>query len=359
MIKGFNLVKIISGGINRMKVNRFFKGFCAALIAAMAVSAAVQAEAVPEGTYLSELTGLPTDAALKDQRPVAVMVDNESTAYPHFGLAEGDVVYELMNSTANGHITRLMVLLKDWDKITQMGNIRSTRCTNVILAGEWNAILCHDGNPFYTNEYFRRDYAQDHISGTFSRVNNGKAWEFTEYILPGDLENNISSRGISRTYDFYHPEEDSHFHFVEYGTETDLTDRANVTALNKVVLPFEHTNSTLVYNEGTGTYDFYCYGSIHQDGEDNQVLTFENVILQKCDYTLYDQNGYMIYNVLAEDMPGYYISNGHAQSIKWDKSVERGLTRYYDLDGNPLAINRGKTYICLVPSEMWDSLVME
>ena len=133
----------------------------AAVAEAPAAGEAVQAE----GTYISELTGEPISSELKDQRPIAAMVDNESTAYPHYGVAEGDVVYELMNSTANGHITRLMVLQKDWGKVQQLGSIRSVRPTNIMLAAEWNAVLCHDGGPFYVDEYFAKDYGKDHFSG--------------------------------------------------------------------------------------------------------------------------------------------------------------------------------------------------
>ena len=68
-------------------------------------------------------------------------------------------MYEMMNSTANGRITRLMALVKDWEKITRFGNIRSTRSTNVMLAAEWNAVLCHDGGPFYIDPYISRDYS--------------------------------------------------------------------------------------------------------------------------------------------------------------------------------------------------------
>ena len=82
-----------------------------------------------EGMYRSEITNEWIDESLKDQRPVAVMVDNEKTALPHYGLTEADVVYEIMNSTANGRITRLMAIVKDWGKITQFGSIRSTRPT--------------------------------------------------------------------------------------------------------------------------------------------------------------------------------------------------------------------------------------
>ena len=339
----------------KMKGKMLFRKMAAAAAALTLAVCPVYAEA-PEGTYFSELTGLPTDASLKDQRPVAVIVDNESLAYPHFGTAEGDVVYELINSTQNGHITRLMVLLKDWAGIQQMGSIRSVRSTNIPLAAEWNAVICHDGGPFYVDEYFKKDYARDHFSGTFSRVNNGKSREFTEYILPGDLDRNFQNTGASTTYNSFAPETESHFCFVPYGSQADLAAQGEVREAGTVKLPFEHTNSTLVFNQETGTYDYYCYGKLHTDGEDNEVMTFENVLIQECDIHLLDENGYMVYNYLGENLPGYYITEGRAIPITWTKTEETGLTTYRTLNGDELQINRGKTYISLVPDDMWDYL---
>ena len=86
-------------------------------------------EETREGMYRSELTNEWIDEGLKNQRPIAVMVDNEKIALPHYGLTEADVVYEIMNSTLNDRITRFMVLVKDWGKIQQMGSIRSTSGT--------------------------------------------------------------------------------------------------------------------------------------------------------------------------------------------------------------------------------------
>ena len=51
---------------------------------------------LPEGMYFSELTNEPIDESLKNQRPIAAMVDNDKRALPHFGLNEADIVYELM-----------------------------------------------------------------------------------------------------------------------------------------------------------------------------------------------------------------------------------------------------------------------
>ena len=76
------------------------------------------------------------------------MIDNDTKALPHYGLSEADVVYEMMNSTANKRVTRLMAIYKDWQNVGQIGNVRSTRPTNILLASEWNAILIHDGDRF-------------------------------------------------------------------------------------------------------------------------------------------------------------------------------------------------------------------
>ena len=344
-----------------MKIRKFAALLTAAMMICVPVAAeeAVTAEqAAPAGdTYISELTGEPISIELQQQRPIAAMVDNEITAYDHYGVAEGDVVYELMNSTENGHITRLMVLVKDWGKIQQLGSIRSVRPTNIMLAAEWNAVLCHDGGPFYVDEYFAKDYGKDHFSGTFSRVNNGKSTEFTEYILAGDLDNNFNNSGISRTYTNT-AAENPHFNFVTYGQKVDLSSTGSAIPAQQVVLPFEHTNSTLTYNAGTGTYDLSCYGKLHTDAEDGQTLTFKNVIIQECAFTLYDENGYMVYNCVNTGQPGYYLTEGQAIPIVWTKTSEDGVTKYFDKNGNPLTINTGKTYISLVPDTMWGSMTI-
>ena len=313
----------------------------------------------PEGMYFSEINGLPIDEALKDQRPIAVMVDNETIAYPHYGVAESDLVYEMMNSTHNGRITRLFCLVKDWEKVTQMGSIRSSRPTNIILAGEWNAMQCHDGGPGYVNEYFAKGYAKEHFSATFSRVKNGKAWEFTEYVMTGDLDRNFKNTGYSRTYNKYKQEGD-HFQFADYGTELDLNKDGNGIKANRLELPFPHNESTLLYNPETKTYDYYCYGILHKDAEDAQVLSFKNVIVYECSFHEYDNKGYMIYNIVGNSGEGYYLTNGYAQKITWKKgSNDTDITHYYDENGNELVINRGKIYIGIVPADSWGKLILK
>ncbi len=326
-----------------------------------AEEAADEPYVLPEGMYFSELTGEPISEDIKDQRPIAAMVDNESIALPHYGTAEADVVYELMNSTKNDRITRLMCVVKDWGSIEQLGSIRSTRPTNIMLAAEWNAVLCHDGGPYYNDQYFSQPWSA-HFSGTFSRINNGKASEFTEYIVNGDLDNNFDSyagrAGYETTYNEY-ANEGSHFNFVPYGEEIELDEKYSRSyQAFKVSLPFTHNGSQLIYNTDSKNYEYYEYGDIHEDAEDGDPLAFKNVLLQCCSFTQLDENGYLIYNCIGSGQ-AWYLTNGIAKDVTWFKTSETDVTKFYDETGEELQINTGKTYIGLIPEDTWDKVIFE
>lgn len=301
----------------------------------------------------SELTGLPIRDAIVNQRPVAIMVDNEKTALNHYGVGEADIVYEMMNSTANGRITRLMCVYKDWQNLKQTGSIRSVRTTNVMIADEYNAVLIHDGGPFYINTYLAQPYA-DHLSGGFTRVKNGKAREFTEYCFGNELVTRFSKAKLSTAYTI--PMERA-THFVFSGNENTL---ANGTSAVSVDLSgaFPHNKSMLSYNTITKTYDYAEYGKMHIDAEDNQVATFKNVILQNTPFIQLDANGYLTYNCIGNGT-GMYLTNGKAIPITWAKASETGMTKYYDASGNEINVNVGKTYIALIPSDTWAKVVVK
>ena len=324
-------------------------------------------EVAPEHSYRSELTNEWIDEDLKDQRPIAVMVDNEKTALPHYGLTEADVVYEIMNSTLNDRITRFMVLVKDWESITQLGSIRSVRPTNFMLAAEWNAVLCHDGGPFFIDTWVAKDYTNN-FSGGFASFSNGKATEFTEYITYDKYTNSnkgktydglkqrFANSKYTTTYNQYY--EGPHFQFA--ADEQTFSDRSDADTATVVELPFPHNKSTLKYNESTGTYDYYEYGAAHLDPlHDSAQLTFKNVILQNTTFSELGE-GYLIYNAIDSGRDGYYITNGQAIEVTWTKSGESDITVYYDKKtGKEIELNTGKTYISLIPSDSWSDLVIK
>ena len=312
-----------------------------------------------EGMYRSELTNEWIDEALTDQRPIAAMVDNEKTALPHYGLSKADIVYEMTNSTLNDGVTRFMVLFKDYRSIDQIGSIRSVRPTNLVIAPEWDAIVCHDGGPFYIDDYLANDYV-DHFSGTFSRVDNGKSREFTEYILSGDMDKNFSNSSVSETYTSYYKGQ-NHFNFAPDGQPQDLSSYSDAKSATSIQLPFKHNKPSLSYDEASEKYLYSEYGQAHKDpGNGDAQLAFDNVLLQNARYVKFDDNGYMMFYAKDTGREGYYITKGKAIKITWTKPEDDcEPTRYYDTDGNEITINTGKTYIALIPDDIYSGLSIQ
>ena len=338
--------------------------------------------------YRSELTGEWISKDLENLRPVAIMVDNEILTYPHYGINQADVVYEMMNSTANGRITRFMCLVKDYSQITRFGGVRSIRPTNFLVGFPYEAIFCHDGGPFYINDYVAKKYCY-HFSGIFGRFTRTTAerpsWatsyagrtyasEFTEFATYEDyknpntgktytgLKNALAKASFSKEYSSSY--KGTGFNFLE-DEETDLTNENGVKDANDVSLPFSHTSTALKYNKDTKTYDLYEYGNAHTDAEDNNnVTTFKNVLLLNCSFSQLDEHGYMIYNYYnyygsgKTKADGYYLTNGHAIPIKWTKTnSDSDPAHYYNAKtGEELVMNAGKIYISLIPSDSWSQV---
>lgn len=310
-----------------------------------------------ENMYRSELTGEWIDDSIQSQRPVAIMVDNEVAALDHYGLTQADIVYEMMNSTANGEITRFMAIVKDWGSITRFGSIRSVRPTNFMIAPEYNAVLIHDGGPFYIDEYLSNPWI-DNLSGGFARIDNGKSREFTEYVTTGEIASRLEANGYDTEYNSYY--QGQQWQFADKTALNNLGELSNSTDCTFVDLPFPHNSSELTFDAASNTYLYSEYGKAHVDPEnDNARLAFTNVILQCAEHTQLDENGYMKFNIMNRSGNGYFITGGKAIPVTWKKGDAIDATKFYDASGAEIILNTGKTYIALVSTSRWDELVLE
>lgn len=324
-------------------------------------------EVAPPNSYRSELTNEWISNDIKNQRPLAVMVDNEKKALDHYGTSDADIVYEMQNSTLNGRITRLMCIYKDWQNLERVGSVRSTRPTNCYIAPEYNAILIHDGGPFYIDDWLSKPHAKDHLSGGFARFDNGKPWEYREYLTTEDytsdgktydsVQDRIAAAGFDTEYNEYYMGE--HFKFADKAFS--LKDAPNSMVAEKVILPYEHNSTELTYDSETQTYVYSEYGQEYIDALHDCHLTFKNVIIQSANVYVLDENGYLCYNTIGHPMEeGYYLTNGYAIPIEWQKLNEDSVTRFYNKEtGEELELNTGKIYITLCPDDLWDELVIK
>ncbi len=314
-------------------------------------------EPVP-GCYRSELTNEWIDEAIQNQRPIAVMVDNELTALPHYGTSQADIVYEMMNSTMNGRITRFMCVYKDWANVDRIGSVRSTRTTNLQIAPEYNAVVCHDGGPFYIDMFLKNPFV-DNFSGGFARIDNGKSREFTEYITKGEVQKRFDGNNMSTQYNQYY-QGGQHFQFASRANPIDLSSVSGAIDCTSIVLPYEHNHSKLEYVPETGKYRYSEYGKEYKDAGNGSYLEFENVIIQECKHEQLDDHGYMNFFVKqSSGMSGYYCTRGKAIPLTWSKQDDIYPTKFYGPDGEEIRINTGKTYITLCPADNWSNLKIQ
>ena len=102
------------------------------------------------------------------------------------------------------------------------------------------------------------------------------------------------------------------------------------------------------------------YGQEYIDALTDEHMEFKNVIIQESTFTQFDEHGYMNFWIHDnENMHGYYLTGGKAIPITWAKDkYDMFPTQFYVADGTMIQMNIGKTYICIVPDDSWDKIVI-
>lgn len=299
------------------------------------------------GKVRSVLTGEYISKKTAKQRPFAVMINNiEYANLRQVGTSKLDVVYEAL---AEGGITRMLGVFQGTEKIRRLGSVRSARHYYVSFASEWNAIYCHFGQTRYAISKMK-DLKTDNLSG-LSAIGGVVYWRGSDAKAPHNVYTSGEKmlKGAKKLgYSTKMKEGKMAKHFNFYEEDTDILSDDAATYVN---LPFStYSTSYLVYDKKSREYKKYEYRTKHKDHANNKQLSFKNILIQLVEEKNIDRNGYQhlfLHKVKGE---GYYITNGKRMKIRWRKNEEEGTMCYYDMDGNVLNINAGKTYIAAYPT---------
>lgn len=298
----------------------------------------VQEERVEaDGKISSYLTGELVDVEKANRRPIAIMMSNDKEAQPHYGINRAGVVYE---APVEGTMNRFMAIIEDYDDLERIGSVRSCRTYYTYFAREFDAIYAHFGQSTFAVPYLEN---VDNINGVegvggnaFFRSNDKKS-PHNAYASASKIKKTIEKLGYSTEYsDSY----EGHFRFAGGTTEVQLDGQDAY----KVVPGYSYNEPWFEYNEEDGLYYRYQYGAAHK-GNEGQIAV-KNIIIQYAEWGYYATTDYLNINVHT-GREGYYITNGKAIPVTWKKDGEFGVTRYYDLEGNEIILNKGKTWICV------------
>jgi len=357
-----------------------------------------------EGRYINPLTGLRTEYDASGLKPIAVVVDNISSAYAHqTGLAQADILYETLASPG---ISRLTLIVSDYSALEDICNIRNATLEHLDIVGSHNAVLVAHGGSKYNNftsvaearlgggwsEEHQKDtfgyinttidvgftaeggakyrtikyYSQTHADAISATLKDGlKALYYTDGVVRNDLggENGydtiLTKEGLeavlnSKYSRFYYAGATKAGEAKGFGFAAGEKVMNGAAATN-IALSFTVDNSkgaskksvSYAYDAASGMYMRSQDGKAHKDSATGTQLAFKNVITLFTDVTSVStkEEGVVATTATTGEGTGYYFCGGEAVEIKWSKAAWNAELVLTDSAGNALELARGTTYI--------------
>ena len=278
-------------------------------------------------------------------RPYAVMINNISTARPlQSGLQDAYLMYEII---VEGGITRYLALFLDADT-ERIGSIRSARHYYLDYALENDAIYVHHGKSPQAQKDFSslkidRIEVDESKTGWRDKTLNVSS-EHTLFTSIEKLNKGIGSKRTTRNNDLL---------FDYSADEIDLSTMENSNVANDVTIVYSKSNkSSYTYDEEAKVYKRYVNGKAHTDYVTEEQYTFKNIITYQVKNTTIsgDTSGRQNLDNIGSGT-GYYISNGYAVKINWEKECRKCQTKYTYLNGEEIILNDGNTFIQIQPKD--------
>ena len=285
------------------------------------------------------LTGLEDISADKiKNRPVAVMVNNITTAQPvQTGLTKADIVYE---TEVEGGITRLMAVFQDITATEKIGAIRSARYPYVDLAMGHNAIYVHCGqdNTYCAPHLKDTDDVDLMVKNYGVRIKNGLATEHTLYAYGEKLWSSVQNDGHKTTASTAAP----WVSFAEEDAPVALESTANTVDIKASA----SYRTVFKYDAAKGKYTRYYGNTIRKDYFTGATVDMKNVFILFTTIRNYSDNYHR--QVMLDSGDGYYCVNGTYTAIKWSKGAAKNGFKFTKADGSELTVNPGNSWVNIV-----------
>lgn len=284
-----------------------------------------------------------------NSRPYAVMINNNKAVWGYqAGLSDSYLTYEIV---VEGGITRLMALFKD-KSTERIASVRSARHYYLDYVLENDAIYAHIGYSLQAISditSFRINAISADNSKAFTWDNNLRkiATEHRAYTTIAKLNEAALNKGYRTTTDSGL--------LLKYSIEPlELSSYSDVISANSVKIPFSTSQVTsFVYDAENKIYKRFQNGIEHKDYVTGLQYTAKNIITYKVtNYNLNDGSGkgrQGLNNIGTGE--GYFISEGYAIPITWQKQSRSSKTIYkVKATGEELVVNDGNTYIEIEPT---------
>lgn len=293
-----------------------------------------------DGMQARKLDGIVVDEEYADLFPVAVMVENMVSARPQSGLREAGVVYEAL---AEGGITRFMAVYATNEPISAIGPVRSARPYYLDWANEYGALYAHIGgspqaiaeikskgifdlNQFFNSQYFWRDT---------KRAAPHNLYTSSEKLVFAQRDTDAPTSGDYASWTFK--------------DDAAIADRPTDEKTIEIDFSSFSYKVKYIYDRENNVYARTQAGEPHVDTAGKQI-TPKNVVVQFTVTSLADNEGRLSMKTTGEGR-AIIFRDGIATEGRWKKDDSESRTVLLDADGKPIELNRGSTWIEIVPAD--------
>lgn len=285
--------------------------------------------------YTAPLTGLPIEEE-NNNRIIGVMINNHSKARPQSGLAQADMVYEVL---AEGMITRFVAIYQSQEP-EKIGPVRSIRPYYLDIINGFDALIAHSGgSPEAYETIFNSDLPDlDEIRRA------GEAYwreDFREpphnlYTSAERIKEAANDRDFNT--EGYIPE----FIFLD---EMDIKEgftakEVTINYYTDYVVSYKYDETTKLYNRGIN-------GQPHIDYDTKEQLTAKNLLIIEAHHKILDSAGRREIDVYGPGN-GYLFQNGVGREVIWER--KDGVIRAY-INGEEQGLYPGQTWTIIVPEK--------
>lgn len=286
-------------------------------------------------------------------RPFAVSVNNLKVAARYqSGLSSADIIYEV---EVEGGITRLLAVFSDPLKVGKLGSVRSARpVMNCIVLGH-DAYFVHSGGSkqAYTE---LSQYGIPDIDGMKKYA--GYFYYDDAIVAATSLEHGYFTGGenVAAALEKYNGEggrsqvKEGHNGIFAFYDEPTVPEGGMPCAT--VTTSYGGYEPQFFYSEETGKYAREQYGAPHVDFSTGEQLVFDNVIVLSVTSSVIpgDKAGRRDFDDVGSGA-GILATRGSYINIKWEKASYTSPLVLTDMNGEPLSVNVGKTFISYVNGE--------
>lgn len=283
-------------------------------------------------------------------RVFAHTITNTRDALPHVNAVKADILVEAYVSRG---VVRCLGLYTNIGEVEAIGGTRSTRLLFNKIAQLYDAVLIHGGGfGMVLEDADRRELDHFNVDSLYRQrdpLAQKVAYRDKQYkrYAPNDLlgygpgiVEYVQAQGVRTTQ----PADKEYFlNFVEDATPDDGEIADEIT----IYYGYNTKNTVMKYNPSTGKYEYHQYGKVMTDQITGEVEAFNNVLILEAAF--YEDYIYTAANFHVGGT-GYYACGGKLIPIVWECSGKEPV-RCMTLDGEPLNVNVGNTYMGIIGFE--------